>query len=320
MALGFGLALTSYRKAAAAAAPSGSFVKVFTASGTFTIPSGVSSIKLEALGAGTAGGLGLTGCYGGAGGAWAVVYSYAVTSGMTAYINVPAAGPYLTPSSDAWVNFVANSPPTSIAEGVLAKSAQYYLPIYSTSIGDTYNAGGNGGVLGRASGIQNRGGGGGAGASPLAGGGAGGNGYRTLATSGGGGGGGSLGASSFGTAGSSSLGGNGGLCSGASGGSGATTTQAAAAGINGGGGGGGSTTVAYQNGAAGSAGPAGFGWTDTVSGITYTPGSGGGGGGNNGAASGAGANGGGYGSGGGGGLTVSGAGGDGLVILTYTVT
>ena len=181
----------------AAAFPAPRYGYVFSATGaaSFPIPASVTTITVEAIGAG--GRLGNAG--GGGGGAYAKS-SITVTPGNTFYVNVPTNG------SDAWGN-TSNAAPTLSTTGALAKGG-------TNASGNTGGTGGqaasgvgsinyNGGDGGTAAGTNLGCGGGGGSGGPDGAGNKGGDG-GTVGGGGGGGGGGLL--STAGTAGSAVFG------------------------------------------------------------------------------------------------------------------
>ena len=202
---------------------------------TFTVPSGVTSLTVEAIGSG--GDISSPFGNGGAGGGGAYAKSViTVTPGQTIYYSVLG-----NANTDAWLNKSANSAPTSASNGVLAQAGQ-------TATGATGGAGGSAGSS--------------IGQTTYAGG-AGGTSTTSTNSSGGGGSGGPTGAGKNGGGGKSNAGGGGGGAGGASstsggdgdigvgkggaggqgplgtgGGAGATSTTIATSGTNGGGGGG----------------------------------------------------------------------------------
>ena len=214
---------------------------------SFTVPTGVTSMTVEAIGAGGNYPSSSTGTGGGGGGAYAKSI-VSVTPGNTVYYSVGAAVLAST-GQDSWLNISANSAPSSSANGVLAKGGGVSTSTTggaggsaASSVGTTTYSGGTGGNRGSVS-IASGGGGGSAGPN-----GAGGNGGAgtNSGTAAGGGGGGAGGASTTaGGAGTSSLGGTGGAGpTGAAGGAGSNGTTTAGSGTNGSGGGGGANTQA----------------------------------------------------------------------------
>jgi len=125
----------------------------FTSSGSWTVPAGVTSVTLEAIGKGADGGSGHAA--GGGGGSYAKSTGVAVSPGMTIYFDPDY-------YAGAWAN-TSNTTPASSATGVYAGSASGSTggspQVYS---GGNGYAGGNGGGYG--------GGGGGGGSSIGAGG------------------------------------------------------------------------------------------------------------------------------------------------------
>jgi hypothetical protein len=315
---------------------SGRYIQVLTSSQTVYVSPGTTTIDSEAIGPGSNGGVGNQN--GGGGGAYAK--SSAITGftlGGPAFANVPAASAYGS-TANSWFNFVSNSQPISSSQGVLAIGANSATGGGAGSLGSivAYN-GGNGGNS--VPGTRQKGGGGGAAAGPLGIGFSGGNGRNNSGTGGGGGGGGTSGSpAAAGVIGGTSNGGAGGQSSGvpspvppgpavssAVGGAGGTTSANAGNGTNGSGGGGGgpaAPATGFGRGGNGSTLPY---WT--LGGVVYGPGSGGGGGGQGGTTTliNPGGNAGTYGGGGGAtgqfpsATTGGGLGGQGLVVLTYTV-
>jgi hypothetical protein len=305
----------------------GTFVQAITLSGPVYIPLGTTKITVEAIGPGSAGGTGSSVAIpAGGGGAYAKSSTLTgFTPGGAAYARVPP-GSAFGSTDNTWFNYTANSQPSNASQGVMAQGANGNIG--GSTLGSVYSvavySGGNGGLSQATN--RYKGGGGGAAAGPLGSGSGGGAGLLNTVDGGGGGGGGTSGSpATGGAAGTSTSGGNGGTSSGSvAGGTGGTTISAAGAGSNGSGGGGGgpSNNNTFGRGAAGSTLP-----TWTIGGIVYGPGSGGGGAGAGTGSSNPGGNGGIYGGGGGcgGGYSVpftngtSGTGGQGLVIVTYTV-
>ena len=271
--------------------------------GAWTVPSGVTSLTLEAVGGGGLGYKAGSSAYGGGGGgAYSKTNTITVTPGQTVYFSVGT-------SADSWINISASSAPGSTAAGVLAKAGASSTGTAggaggaaASGIGNVTYSGGNGGT-GDSSGYYPGGGGGAAGPN-----GAGKNGGNGFTSNGCGGGGGSNGgSSSAGANGTSTAGGNGGNgTSGSGGGAGATTLDGYPTNGTGGGGGGGGfglngNNVASQGGTDGS-----------LAGGAYGVGGGGGGGVFGDASGGA------YG-GGGGGWSYSETATTGIAVITYTV-
>jgi len=214
-------------------------------SGSFTVPADfVSLVSLEAVGRGGAGYevVAATGGGGGGGGA----YSKTNSASVTASIVAGSTTVYYEIFTDPWLRIGTNSAPSSITDGVLAKSGNSSFSNTGASggsaasgVGDTKYSGGTGGA-GYTSSRYNSGGGGGS-AGPSGGGGNGGAANNTTAYRGSGGGG-SIG--SAGSAGSTSAGGAGGAGFG-TGGAGATSSTLAGAGTNGGGSGGGYGSTSF---------------------------------------------------------------------------
>jgi hypothetical protein len=293
---------------------------VYTATGTFTVPAGVTSITVEAIGGG--GYASNNTGFGAGGGAYAKSNAIAVTPGNTFYINIGA-------GADSWANTVNSAPTVGVTpttQAVLAKAGASSASTglggqASLSIGDVKYNGGNGGTSQRnnISSIYGIGGSGGA-AGPYGAGGNGGDAFTSTTlpnTGGGGGGAGAFSSSAGGGAGyvptNSSAGGNGGSsASGLLGGLGVANNNGSD-GVNGGGGGGGGFDIAAPLAYAGGSGSTAAVPLWSISGTSYGPGSGGGGGSAYGTVdfnvSGAGGN---YGGGGSSGSV------SGIVVITYT--
>lgn len=289
-----------------------------------SVPAGVTSIAFKGKGGGGNGYSfsGTGGGGGGGGGAYAAA-TLSVTPGTTIYIYVGGT------AADTWVNTAANTTPTGISEGILAKagaSATSHVGglggLASSCIGTTVYSGGNGGS-GTPGTDYSGGGGGGGSAGPSGDGKDGGDGGYDptgfLGNGGGGGGGGGAngGSSTSGAAGTDTLGGNGG--NGTSGVGGGLHGAPGAAGTSGGGGGGGDK-------AADALGSGGAGGSDDCFDTGYGSGGGGGGASNSSSAGTgkSGGNGGQYGGGGGGASSdasaTAGTGARGLVVLTMSST
>ena len=130
--------------------------------GSFVIPKGVFSLTLKGIEGGTGGTAGTSDRGGGAGGNGGEYAGGAVsvTPGQTLYYNVGAAGAGGSSSGQAgsaggetWARIGANSPPSSPADGIRAKTG--------SAVGQVTSAGGAGGNVG-----GNSGGGGGGAGSP----------------------------------------------------------------------------------------------------------------------------------------------------------
>jgi hypothetical protein len=285
------------------------------ASGNWTVPAGVTSVQVECIGPGGNGGDGgtanSTSGAGGASGAYAKKNALSVTAGASIAYVIGAAGSgtdtYFQTAGDVMAKAGGNAATTSAGTA----------PAGTSSVGDTRNAGANGGT-----GASATGGGGAGAAGPTGVGKAGGPGGSVSGK--GAGGGGSNGGSS--TSGYNSTTGNGGPgTSGSGGGAGSATSPGVGSdGTVGGGGGGGKNNTADAVDYYG-----GNGGRDTAWDSTYGCGGGGGGGGGTNTSGGDGGGGGtsvGYGAGGGGGGRGAsgsapgpgGAGTAGLIVLTYT--
>jgi len=302
-------------------------VAFLTSGTTYTVPAGLLSFtSIEGIGGGAGGG-GSVGTGAGGAGAYSLGTTVAanITAGQTIYYSVGSGGTRGVNGGDTWVNIGSNTPPTTAAQGIVAKGGSTATTStggsgglsYSGCVGDTLISGGNGGNYG-----STGGGGGGASAvnSPYNYPGAGANGNTT----GGGGGGAATGSNYPGTA---SVTGNGAggnanfsLGTGAAGGATNASGSNATAGSGDGGGGGGSASAGTNvvNGGNGSTLTL---WTATAGG-TAGPGSGGGGVGQTSTVSTAGS-GGLYGGGGGGpngaSATSGGSGAQGIIVLTYVI-
>lgn len=300
----------------------------FLQSGTFLVPADYESlVSLEAIGAGGAGNNGSTTQAGGGGGGGAYAKTLAgaggitatLTPGQTIYWQKGPGGEWNNSTPlDSYINIVnAFTPPTSVAQGVLAKAGANGPTTSSpsggtggtaaASIGNTKFSGGSGGS-GTTSSTRNGGGGGGGAAGPSGAGASGGASHNAGSTQGGGGGGAANGGS-IGQAGTANLGGNGGAISGGTFGVGyiITTSTVATAGTKGGGGGGGAWDgVAVRAGGSPSTVEI---WQDSTTGAVSGPSSGFGG--NNSGTFGF------FGCGSGGNGTGSNFGGEGVLIFTY---
>lgn len=286
---------------------------------SWTVPAGVTSVKVHAIGCGTNGTFTTTNAannrWGGSSGAYSVVNALPVTPGTSCFCNVPA-GNALT---DTWFNKTSNVAPTSTADGVLADSGIIGINgtagsatggLAANCIGDSKSDGANGGK--QSSGGAGSGGGAGS-AGP---GGVGRTGGQTSSSGHGGGSGCNGGSSTTATATGSTTGATGGLgplgTGGGAGGATSTAGTAGTAGTGGGGGGGGSSSTVSGNGAQYTI------WTATAG--TYsgqTAGPGGGGAGGNTTCG----NGGGFGAGGGASkasLGAVGLGAAGILVIEYT--
>lgn len=272
------------------------------------IDPGVTSASIVMIGASQAAG---TSGNGSGGGAY-VEHTVSLTPGSILYLHVGE-----TTSTDTWVNVNANTPPSSEAEGCLAKGGSGQTGgTAAASIGTTKYSGGDGGSK------DTRGGGGGGGAGgPNGNGAAGGNGKYFISGSnnqngygggGGGNGGGSPGAnatSSHSGAGGNNFAGIGGGASDTDGtvGGGGGGSENPVGGIRGGDGGNG-IDIDGSRGSGGGGGGSGFFWGGDSGNPYYYPGGGDGG-----------LYGGGAGGSGSSGFANSAAGARGVIIITYTV-
>jgi len=247
------------------------------------VPLGVSTVTVEAIGAGGCPQNAISGRAGG-GGAYAKTTSLAVTSGNTTYVYpAPRLSLAFSSASNSWFNKNANAAPSNTTDGVLAAGGASGLGgTAANSIGvDLKYSGGDGGLNNTTATFDKfRGGGGGGSAGPNGNGKAGGNAWNTGTTSGtGGGGGGSNGgfSSAGSAAASSTVGGAGGNGTGGSGGGagGTSSTNAGAGTANTGAGGGGGSASATNSRYDGAFGASSTIWT--VDGVTYGPSGGSGG-------------------------------------------
>jgi hypothetical protein len=303
-------------------------VAFLTSGTTYTVPAKVISFtSIEGIGGGGGGG-GSSTTGGGGAGAYAAVTTNAsnITSGQTIYYSIGSGGTRGVNGGDTWLNIGSNTPPTTAAQGIVAKGGKTATTISggaggasSACVGDSRLSGGGGGSASLTFG----GGGGGGGAStsivdfPGAGANSG-----NAPGNGGGGGAAATGENYPGYATSTGYGGqgNGNFSSGGGAGPGATNNsgQNATATLGDGGGGGGYST-ALPNTVNGGNGSTLTLWRATAGG-TAGPGGGGGGTGGNSVTSIAG-NGGLYGGGGGGpnsnASPSGGSGAQGIIVLTY---
>jgi len=271
------------------------------ASGTFTVPAGVTSLTLYAFGAAADGQSGIDRPRGGGSGGYSKVNSLAVTPGEVLNYQVAQHGT----TDTTWFKDTST---------VLANSANGPTGASTTgAVGDVKLPGANGG--GNATGsvyVAT----GGAGAPGPHGAGAPGGGILTSGDGGSGGGGadgGSAGGQGSGS--TSGVGGNNRSATGA--GPAATSSTPAGDGIDGGGGGGGDDTDTYSGGGEGSFEAV---WTDPNSSTSIGPGSGGGGAGNGGSTTPVNPRVGGAGGpagGGGGGRETGGSGGNGFIVVEW---
>lgn len=266
------------------------FLKAGTTS--WVVPAGVTSVKVEVIGAGANGQNGTSSATskGGSGGGYAVLANLAVTPGATIECFVPTQTLYNTARTTSYF----------MSPTIVAATSGINTNNTSINAGGDFVAGDTGFAGGAAS--NNRlGGGGAAGPNGIGG--------SSISSTGRGGGGANGGGSTATSTGGTNRNGTGGGEAAVDG------VSAAGAGMNGGGGGGGanSSTALYFNGADGSQDTI---WTSTVNGETAGPGGGGGSSGG----SGVGGNGGGYGAGGGGSrssATGRQQGSPSIIVLTY---
>jgi hypothetical protein len=306
----------------------GTYQEVVTTigAGIFRFPLGTTQITFEGIGAGASGnsyGTATAPINGGGGGGYArtTLNFNRESKSKIAWLNV---GYAVTSSAfkHTWANITSNAEPTSSAQGIRAASASDYRGggIVTSNIGQVVALGGYGGLGMSTTSANHKGGGGGGAAYNGFAGGTGGNAYSYTTTTGGsgGGGGGSASTAAGGTGGtgtSAGTGGVGGTGGGAGGAGGTTTTLVGSSGTNGGGGGAG----AYKSATQGLSGAAGSTYQPASWPSGYGPGGGGGGGGSNTTNSGGtGGAGGTYGGGGGAGDNI-GNGGQGIIVITYTI-
>lgn len=103
-------------------------------SGTFTVPAGVTTVKVEAWGAGADGGTGGSGGDGGGGGAYASSVITGLTSGSTHTVTVGSSGGNSSFDDDSFDDFV-------VADGANGQTGGQA----NASTGDVVNSGGDGG-------------------------------------------------------------------------------------------------------------------------------------------------------------------------------
>ena len=227
--------------------------QVFTSSGTFTVPAGVTSICAVAVGRGQNGaagdGMGTAG-RGGDGGTLSYTNALSVTPGESLTVTIATS----TSGSTGETTLKRSSTVLLAARAGGQTSGQANVGTSfagGTAPEPAYVFGSGGGGAGGYSGAGGAGGIGGDGSAGSGGSGGGGCGSEPTAVSGGGGGVGLLGAGSNGTAGSYSGGGGGGGGGGSGGSSGASGGSGGAGGNYGGGGGGGAWDGGGGNGAGG---------------------------------------------------------------------
>jgi hypothetical protein len=281
-----------------------SWLQIFDTPGSafYIVPQGASFVEFQCLSAGS---VNTTSQFDGAGGgAWAKTLKVPVSAGLLIYFHVAAV------NEPSWARFLANSPPSTKADGCYAAAA---LNIHggpaASCIGDLAYSGGDGGSAG-----YGDGGGGGA-AGPLGPGGKGAHGAVAGNHGGGAGGGGANGgaaALNIGSQAEGGAGGAGGFTGSVAGVGGTAGILNGGAGVLGGGGGGGYALATATGGG-------GTGGSDKAFDALHGCGGGGGGAGSSstGAAR-AGGNGGRYGGGGGGGDAAQGTSGTGLVVMRFT--
>lgn len=271
------------------------------ASGTFTVPAGVTSLVVYAFGAGADGQSGVDRPRGGAAGGYSKLNALTVTPAEVLNYQVAQAGTTDTTWFKTTGTVLANS-----ANGTTGGST-------TGAVGDVKTAGAVPGANTTGSIYAGTGGGGAPGPH-----GSGANGGGMLTSGDGGSGGGGADGGSTGGAGSSTTSGVGGNNRSATGGGAAATVSTAAGdGTDGGGGGGGDDTDTYSAGGNGSFETI---WTDDNSSTSIGPGSGGGGAGNGGSATPVNPRVGGNGgpaAGGGGGRETGGAGGAGFIVVEW---
>lgn len=137
-------------------APAYTFIAT-TGGSTWVVPAGVTSVRVDCIGAG--GGTNtVAGTYGGGGGAWSRVATLSVVPGATVYANVGASA-IATAGGDTWINTASNAAPSSASQGCMAKGGLNGIfggggtgGQASSSIGDSKSSGGNGGVATNAAG------------------------------------------------------------------------------------------------------------------------------------------------------------------------
>lgn len=133
--------------------------------GSTIVPAGATAAKIECFGSGGSGYGG-----GGSGGAYSKTNALAVVAGNTLFYNLSTPPPGNNPEAnptDTWVRLTTNSPPTTPAQGCLAKSGVQAHPTdfvgraggtAAASVGDVKF---NGGAAGNSNAVESGGGGGG---------------------------------------------------------------------------------------------------------------------------------------------------------------
>jgi hypothetical protein len=91
---------------------------------TWSVPAGVTSVKVTVIGAGGGGGTRTTSGGGGGagGGGTSITNAVTVTPAATCYCSIPAGRTPAQAAATAWFNKTANSAPTLVADGALANS------------------------------------------------------------------------------------------------------------------------------------------------------------------------------------------------------
>ena len=120
----------------------GDMIFLFATSGTWTVPTGVTAIKVECFGNGIFATSFSEPQLNYPGGSYSQTSTLSVTPGSTIYINTSPTG-----STNSWVNKTSNASPTSTADGCLAVSST--TPAASqvaANVGDIKYAGGNGAI------------------------------------------------------------------------------------------------------------------------------------------------------------------------------
>jgi len=170
------IVLAYQRASGAAGGGAGASGQVFTSSGTFTIPTGVTALKVTVVGGGGGGGDGVAGTRGGSGGGaggTATSYLTGLTPGGTLAIVIGAGGAVSSAGGNTTVASGTQSI-TTITGGGGPGSSGTYSPGGGTAVNGTINIGGGSGSAGTyVSGIAG-GDGGTGGASSMGGGGGGG--------------------------------------------------------------------------------------------------------------------------------------------------
>lgn len=145
----------------------------FTAAGagTWTVPSCVTEITIEGIGAGAGGENGAGSQGGGGGGGGYARSTITVTVGQTIYYHVGTGGAVDNDGEDSWVNVSVNSAPSTSASGIVAARGLADTTGggagANVNIGQTTSPGGNGAPAQGGGGARAGSGGGGGGTDPV---------------------------------------------------------------------------------------------------------------------------------------------------------